>query len=305
MNTKQIYNELLLQIDKNIVTLDAPMKEYTSFKTGGNAAIFIQPRNVEELSRTVKVLTKYEIKHLVMGNGTNLLVKDAGYSGVIIKIGEAFNNIEIYADCTIEAGAGALLSNIAKVALEASLTGFEFASGIPGSIGGAVFMNAGAYDGEISQVLKTAEVLTKDGTRSYTISANDMNLSYRHSIFQETGDIITKVTLLLTKGDKEQINKKMNELKTKRNEKQPLENPSAGSFFKRPQGNYAGKLIHDAGLRGLSLGGAQISPLHAGFIINTGEATATEIINLMEIVKSTVYDQSGVMLEPEVKIIGD
>ena len=304
MNTKHIYDELSLQIDKNRITLDAPMKDLTSFKAGGNAALLIQPQSIKDLSYTVKVLTKCDMKHLVMGNGTNLLIKDTGYSGAVINIGEAFSQVKV-AGSNIEAGAGALLSAIAQEALEASLTGFEFAGGIPGSIGGATFMNAGAYDGEISQVLVAAEVLSKDGTRIYTINKEEMSLSYRHSIFQETGDIITKVILSLTKGNKEQIKEKMVELTARRTEKQPLAFPSAGSFFKRPQGNYAGKLIHDAGLRGLSLGGAQISPLHAGFIINTGDATAADIINLMEVVKNTVYDQSGIMLEPEVKIIGD
>lgn len=304
MKISNIYDELLLQIDKNRIILNAPMKEFTSFKAGGNAAIMILPKDKDELTYTIKILTKYQMKYFLMGNGTNLLIKDTGYSGAIIKIGESFNQIKVSGNM-IEAGAGALLSAIAKEALGALLTGFEFAGGIPGSIGGALFMNAGAYDGEISQVVNSALVLTRDGTRTYTINKEQMDLSYRHSIFQDTEDIILNVCLSLTEGNREQIKEKMDELSARRNEKQPLAYPSAGSFFKRPQDSFAGKLIHDAGLRGLKLGDAQVSPLHAGFIINTGEATATDIINLMEIVKNTVYDESGIMLEPEVRIIGD
>ena len=304
MNSKQIYEELSLQIDKSRMLPNAQMKEYTSFKAGGNAALLLQPANTEELSYAVGVLSRNNIRHLVIGNGTNLLVKDSGYSGVIIRIGEAFSKITVN-ETTIEAEAGALLSTIAKVALNASLTGFEFAGGIPGSIGGAVFMNAGAYDGEISQIIESAEVLSKVGGKLHTVNKDEMKLSYRHSIFQETGDIIIKAVMKLENGDPQKISERMKELTARRNEKQPVSYPSAGSFFKRPHGNFAGKLIQDAGLRGLTLGGAQISPLHAGFIINTGGATATDIINLMEIVKNTVYDEFHVMLEPEVRIIGD
>jgi len=300
----KIFHELTLQIDKSSLILDAPMKEYTSFKAGGNTALLILPKSIEELAYAFKVLLTHNMQHFVMGNGSNLLIKDIGYSGAIVKIGEAFNQIEANENSLV-VGAGALLSAVSKKALEESLTGFEFAGGIPGSVGGAVFMNAGAYDGEMSQVIESAEVLSKDGLCTKTIKKDEMDLSYRHSVFQETGDIILKVKLALRKGNKEQIKEKMDQLTAKRNEKQPLAYPSAGSFFKRPQGNFAGKLIHDSGLRGLSLGGAQVSPLHAGFIINTGNATATDIINLMEVVKNTVYDQFGIMLEPEVKIIGD
>lgn len=304
MNIKSIYDELSLQIDKENLLLKAEMKDFTSFKTGGTCELLVIPQNPEELALVLKRLAREEIPHLIMGNGSNLLVRDGGYPGVIVKLGTAFSAIE--AEGTqLHAGAGALLKDVAKAALAASLTGFEFASGIPGSMGGGAFMNAGAYDGELVQVIASAQVLSADGERQYSLPVEEMALSYRHSIFQETGDVILRVTLSLAKGDAAEIQAKMNDLNGRRREKQPLDYPSAGSFFKRPTGYYAGKLITDAGLKGLMLGGAQVSPLHAGFIINTGKATATDIVNLMEVVRNTVYDASGVMLEPEVRIIGD
>lgn len=304
MNINRIYDELSLRIDKNRMIQDAPMKEYTSFKAGGNAALLVQPGNTEELAYALKVLSESEAKHLIIGNGSNMLVKDSGYNGVILRIGEPFQEIHVNGD-RLEAGAGVLLSAAAREACNASLTGIEFAGGIPGTIGGAVFMNAGAYDGEISQIIESAEVLSKDGARISTLKNEELKLSYRHSILQETGDVLLKATFLLEKGDPEKISARMKELAARRVEKQPLSYPSAGSFFKRPHNHFAGKLIQDAGLSGLSLGGAQVSPLHSGFIINTGSATATDIIDLMEIVRSTVFDEFGILLEPEVRIIGD
>lgn len=304
MNINQIYDELSLQIDKGRMILDAPMKEYTSFKAGGKAALLVEPGSAGELSYALKILSKNDVKHLVVGNGSNLLVKDTGYGGVILRIGEPFQKISVTGD-RIEAGAGVLLSAAAREACSASLTGLEFAAGIPGTVGGAVFMNAGAYDGEISQIVESAEVLSKDGSRVFRFNKDELELSYRHSILQTTGDILLKAVFLLEKGNREKISARMKELAARRAEKQPLSYPSAGSFFKRPHNHFAGKLIQDAGLSGLSLGGAQISPLHAGFIINTGGATAKEIIDLMEIVRSTVFEESGILLEPEVRIIGE
>jgi len=283
---------------------DAPMKEYTSFKAGGNAALLVEPGSAEELSYALKVLSKHEAKHMVIGNGSNLLVKDSGYNGVILRIGKPFQEFHVNGE-RLEAGGGALLSVAAVEAEKASLTGFEFASGIPGTIGGAVFMNAGAYDGEISQIVESAEVLSNDGARVFTLNKEDLKLSYRHSILQDTGDVLLKATFLLKKGDPEKISARMKELTARRTEKQPLSYPSAGSFFKRPHNHFAGKLIQDSGLRGLSRGGAQVSPLHSGFIINTGGATAADIIDLMEIIRSTVMEEFGVLLEPEVRIIGE
>ncbi len=304
MNIKQIYDELSLRIDKNKMMLDAPMKEYTSFKAGGNAALLVQPESVEELSYLLKALTDWKIRHLVIGNGSNFLVKDTGFQGIIIRIGEAFQEINLTGN-RIKTGAGALLSAVAREASNACLTGFEFASGIPGTVGGAVFMNAGAYDGEISQIIESAEILSQDGTRTFRLEKEEMEFSYRHSVLQRTGDILLCATFHLEKGDQETITGKMRELTAKRTAKQPLTYPSAGSFFKRPRNHFAGKLIQDAGLRGLTLGGAQVSTLHSGFIINIGGATASDIIHLMEIVRSTVYEEFGVLLEPEIRIIGD
>jgi len=304
LNINQIYDELTSRIDKNRMILNAPMKEYTSFKAGGNAALLVQPENAEELSYALKVISEHEVKHLVTGNGSNLLVKDTGYQGVILRIGEPFQEINVIGD-RIEAGAGVLLSAAAREACKASLTGFEFAAGIPGTIGGAVFMNAGAYDGEISQIIESAEILSKDGSRIFTLNKEELELSYRHSILQRTGDVLLKAAFLLEKGDQEKINARMRELSARRIEKQPLSYPSAGSFFKRPHNHFAGKLIQDAGLSGLTLGGAQVSPLHAGFIINIGGATATDIIDLMEIIRNTVFEEFGILLEPEVRIIGE
>lgn len=304
MNISQIYDVLSLRIDKSRMIQDAPMKEYTSFRAGGNAALLVEPGSAEELSYALKALKEHEIKHLVVGNGSNLLVRDSGYQGVILRIGEAFQKISVSGN-RIETGAGVLLSAAAKEACNASLTGLEFASGIPGSVGGAVFMNAGAYGGEISQIIESAELLSKDGSRVFILKKEELELSYRHSILQRTGDVLLKAVFLLEEGDQGKIAGRMKELAARRTEKQPLSYPSAGSFFKRPQGHFAGKLIQDAGLSGLTKGGAQVSPLHAGFIINTGGATAADIIDLMEIIRSTVYEESGVLLEPEVRIIGE
>lgn len=304
MNINQIYDELSLRIDKNNLILDAPMKEYTSFRAGGNADLLVQPGSTDELSHALKILEDNKISHMVIGNGSNLLVRDSGYRGVILRIGEAFQEISV-TGTRMEAGAGVSLSAAANRAAEASLTGFEFASGIPGTIGGAVFMNAGAYDGEISQIIESAEILTKDGNRIVRLEKEELELSYRHSILQTTGDVLLKATFLLEQGDREAIEARVRELTTRRTQKQPLSYPSAGSFFKRPHNHFAGKLIQDAGMQGLSVGGAQVSPLHAGFIINTGGATAKDITDLMEIVRGTVFEESGVMLEPEVRIIGE
>lgn len=280
------------------------MREFTSFRAGGRADLLVIPQSLEELSFVLRELDKEGIPHMVIGNGSNILVKDGGYRGALVKLGEAFSTIQIEGDC-LTAGCGALMSAVAKAALEAELTGFEFASGIPGSLGGAVFMNAGAYGGEMVQIIREARILKKDGSSSYTMTCDELDLSYRHSILHETGDVAVSVSLGLSKGKREQIQEQMKELAAKRKEKQPISLPSAGSFFKRPKGHFAGKLIQDAGLKGLSVGGAQVSPLHSGFIVNTGNATASDIIQLMEVVQAAVSDKFGVKLEPEVRIIGE
>jgi len=278
----------------------------TSFRTGGRASMLVLPKNMEELKKTLKILDISRMEFMVIGNGSNILILDGGYHGIIIKLGEGFETIKVnQEDQTITAGAGALMSRVSREAQEAGLTGFEFASGIPGSIGGGLFMNAGAYGWEMSRVVREARVLSRNGNKEYTMTREEMALGYRTSIFEKKGDVVVSVTLQLENGDKEEIGATMKDLSNKRNEKQPVSFPSAGSFFKRPEGNFAGKLIEEAGLKGLTLGGAQVSPLHAGFIINTGGATTKDIIGLMRLVQNTVYDKTGIKLEPEVRIIGE
>lgn len=283
---------------------DCDMRRFTSFRAGGRAELLVMPRSVRALREVLKILADSGKTCMVMGNGSNILVRDGGYRGVILKLGEAFGEIRAEGEI-LTVGCGALMSSVARAALSAELTGFEFASGIPGSLGGAVFMNAGAYGGEMSHIIKDARILAKDGNREYTLSCGELQLGYRHSVLHETGDLVLEAVLQLKKGDKEAIGREMKELAAKRNAKQPVSLPSAGSFFKRPEGYFAGKLIQDAGLKGLSVGDAQVSPLHSGFIVNNGAATATEIIQLMEIVQATVLDKFGVQLEPEVRIIGE
>ena len=288
--------------EENII-LQCDMSKFTSFRAGGKADCLVQPQDKEQLKAVLQLLAGSDVPYMVMGNGSNILVKDSGYKGVIVKMGDAFSQISIEGD-VLTAGCGALMSKVANAALEESLTGFEFASGIPGSLGGAVFMNAGAYGGEMVQIIKEATLISKDGSREYTMTCDELELSYRHSVLHETGDIAVRVTLQLAKGDKEAIKAEMKDLAAKRNAKQPVHLPSAGSFFKRPEGYFAGKLVQDAGLKGFSVGAAQVSPLHSGFVVNNGGATATEILQLMEIVQATVMDKFGVKLEPEVRIIG-
>ncbi|HQC83140.1 MAG TPA: UDP-N-acetylmuramate dehydrogenase, partial [Bacillota bacterium] len=266
MNTDRIYRVLLKNMGAGQLVKDAPMHEYTSFKAGGKAALLVLPENIAQLRYTMKTISEEQAPYFIMGNGTNLLVRDGGYGGVIVKIGSSFSDIKVAGD-KIEAEAGALLKDAARVAMENSLTGFEFASGIPGSIGGAAFMNAGAYDSDMSQVIETVKLLSIDGSRIYTWSVEEMKYGYRKSRLMEEEAIIISVALKLAPGDKNQIVSKMKDLNDRRRQKQPLDYPSAGSFFKRPPGNYAGTLIQAAGLKGVSVGGAMVSPLHAGFII--------------------------------------
>ena len=283
---------------------NASMKEYTSFKAGGNADLLAIPKSADELRRILAVLSEGNTQYLIMGNGTNLLVRERGYKGVIVKIGSDIAEIKVNGE-KIEAEAGALLSSVAAAALAHELTGFEFASGIPGSLGGAAFMNAGAYGGEMKQVLSEIRTLSRDGSRERTLTSGEMCYGYRESALMESGELILSVVIQLERGNKKDIAAKMRELAAKRNEKQPVMYPSAGSFFKRPEGFFAGKLIQDAGLMGLRVGGACVSTLHAGFIINDSGASAADIIDLMKKVQETVFIKTGVLLEPEVRIIGE
>lgn len=285
------------------VIKNCDMSKYTSFKAGGTSDTLVIPESFSELKEVLLALSKAESPYMVMGNGSNILVSDSGYAGTIVKMGNAFSQVTV-SGLEVTAGAGALMSNVAVVAMEEGLSGFEFASGIPGSIGGAIVMNAGAYDSEMKDIVKHVDLISKDGTKEFRLRADEMKFSYRHSILQEIDCVAVSVTFGLKMGNKENIRAKMRELTEKRNAKQPVTLPSAGSFFKRPPGHFAGKLIEDAGLKGLTVGGAKVSELHAGFIVNHDNATATDIIDLMNVVRNTVYDKFGVLLEPEVRIIG-
>ena len=297
------YNQLIQIVDKEQVLIDEPMKKHTTFRVGGPADYFVMPKNIEEVQRIVAFCKDAKMPYYVLGNGSNLLVSDAGYRGVIIQIYKSMSEITVEGT-TIRAQAGALLSKIGNIALDAELTGFEFAAGIPGAVGGAVVMNAGAYGGEMKDILKSATVLTTDG-EVLTLYNKELELGYRTSIIAKKDYVVLEAEYELQKGSKEDIRAKMDELKVQRVTKQPLEYPSAGSTFKRPEGHFAGKLIQDAGLRGFSVGGAQVSEKHCGFVINKGDATAADIIELMRQVSEKVMQEFGVLLEPEVKMLGE
>lgn len=302
MHKIDIYSMLKSICDSCTILRDVSMKEHTTMKVGGKAAFMIIPESIDCIQKIITSLSSSDIPFMKIGNGSNLIFPDTGYNGVIVKIGSALSTINIQ-DNIIVAMAGASLANVAHQAMEHSLTGMEFASGIPGSIGGAVCMNAGAYDGEMKQVVVETLCLNKDGSL-ITLKDDEHNFSYRNSRIQDEGMTCLQVRIRLKKGIKEDIQAKINDLNSRRREKQPLNYPSAGSIFKRPPGSFAGKLIDDCGLRGTKIGGAQISDKHCGFIVNTGKATAGDIISLIEHVQNTVYKSYGVKLELEVKIVG-
>lgn len=285
------------------IFLNEPMKRHTSFRIGGPADIFVCPSSMEAIRDICRLCRAEQVPLFILGNGSNLLVSDKGYRGVVLQILKNFNEITIE-DNTITACAGAQLSRVAKEAAKQSLTGFEFAAGIPGTIGGAVVMNAGAYGGEMKDVLVWVDVLTPEGD-IIRVKKEDLDLSYRHSIIDEKEYVVLKVCLELQKGDLQAINDRMEELRIQRTSKQPLDLPSAGSTFKRPAGHFAGKLIMDAGLRGFRVGDAQVSEKHCGFVVNVGEATAEDVDSLMKQVSQKVMEQFQVELEPEVRKIGE
>ena len=303
MSFDDIRKELGERIPGVCIEENVPMAQYTSFRAGGKARMMVIPADAEQLSAVLGVLSGSGVQYMVLGNGTNILVKDSGYDGVIVKIGSGFDYVR-QEGCRLVCGSGTRMSVAAKAALEGGLSGFEFASGIPGFTGGAVFMNAGAYGGEMKDILRRAKIVSKDGSREFYMTADELEMGYRHTKLHDTGDIVTEVEFVLEEGNRTQIKAKMSELMEKRNSRQPVNFPSAGSFFKRPEGYFAGKLIQDAGLKGLSVGGAQVSELHSGFIINRGGATATDILQLMEMIQARVFDEFGVILETEVRIIG-
>ena len=298
-----VVEALRLKLGEDAVALAEPMSGHTTFRTGGPADIFIMPKSLEEVKASIEILQKHHIPILVIGNGSNLLVSDKGIRGAVLHIGGRMSEISVDGE-TIYAQGGVLLSTLSAKAAENSLTGLEFASGIPGSLGGAVTMNAGAYGGEMKDVLISADVLTKE-LEVKTILAEDLHLSYRHSVLPEKEYILLNATLRLKKGNLDEIKNRMKELGEQRREKQPLQFPSAGSTFKRPEGYFAGKLIQDADLKGKSIGGAQVSEKHAGFVINKGNATTQDILDLISFCQQTVFDKFGVSLETEVKIVGE
>ena len=280
---------------------EEPMSKHTTFRIGGNADCLLQIENAEQLSKVKKYLKTLEIPYFVIGNGSNLLVSDEGYRGVILVVSEQMSDVKVEGNRII-AQAGALMSKIARVALEHGLTGFEFASGIPGTIGGGVVMNAGAYDGELKQVVSLVKVVGEDG-ECRELDNETMEFGYRTSAIKHTGFTAVEVQIDLQPGDKDAIKARMDELTAKRREKQPLEYPSAGSTFKRPQGHFEGALIMNAGLRGYQVGDAQVSEKHCGFVINKGNATAADVLNLMAHVQKEVKEQFDVELEPEVIVL--
>lgn len=300
---QEIKQEFIDLLGEENVFVDEPMKAHTTFRIGGPADLFLVPDSWEKLSAVLKVCSRQKLPYFILGNGSNLLVSDSGYRGVVIQLYRNMSRITVEGTC-IRAQSGALLSGIAAAAKNASLTGFEFAGGIPGTLGGAVVMNAGAYGGEMKDVLREVTVMDKNGA-IFSIPAEDLAMGYRTSIIKNAGYLVLEAEIALEKGDMEAIKSRMRQLTEQRTTKQPLEYPSAGSTFKRPEGYFAGKLIMDSGLRGYRVGGAQVSEKHCGFVINTGDATASDVRTLMKNVSDMVYEKYKVRLEPEVKFLGD
>lgn len=298
-----MYSEITKFVDIDSIKFNEPMKNHTSFRVGGLADVLVKPKSEEEIINLIKYLKENSIPYFVMGNGSNLLVKDGGIRGVVIKISKEFSCFKIDGN-KIFVSAGCMLSVIGKALLKEGLTGFEFASGIPGTIGGALTMNAGAYGGEMKDIVKEVKVIDENGDIKI-LTNEEMEFSYRKSILNRKNYVILSATLELNKGNIDEIKDTMNEITKKRVTNQPLNMPSAGSTFKRPEGYFAAKLIEDAGLKGLTLRGAQVSDKHSGFIINNGDATAKDLLNLMYIVKNIVKSKFNIQLEEEVKIIGE
>ena len=300
---EEIKQKFCREFGSNRVLLEEPMKRHTTFRIGGPAEVFVMPGNLEEVQRILEICRTEDLPYFILGNGSNLLVSDRGYRGVVIQLDRNFGEVKVEGT-EIHASAGALLSTIAVAARRTSLTGFEFAGGIPGTLGGAVVMNAGAYGGEMKDVLRKVMVMDQSG-KVFEIPAEELQMGYRTSIIKTAGYIVLGAVLSLKEGNLEEIKMLTRKLSEQRTSKQPLEYPSAGSTFKRPEGYFAGKLIMDSGLRGYRVGGAQVSEKHCGFVINTGDATAEDVRSLMKHVTEIVYAKFGVTLEPEVKFLGE
>lgn len=310
MQQSVIYKRLCDLLNKERVLVDEPMSRHTTFRVGGPADLFISIESTKELSDVVRILSEEDADYYILGNGSNVLVADSGLRGVVIELGRNFADVELIEESDdsvyIQATAGCLLSSLAAFACKNGLTGLEFAAGIPGTVGGAMVMNAGAYDGEMKDVVSSVTVYDMSKHESVALSNDEMHFDYRHSVLKEKeGLIVTSVIYRLVRGDMESIKAKMDDFSQRRRSKQPLEYPSAGSTFKRPAGFFAGKLIEDSGLRGYSVGGAQVSEKHCGFVINRGNATAADIKNLIGEVREAVYADTGVRLETEVLMLGE
>ncbi|MBC3797237.1 UDP-N-acetylmuramate dehydrogenase [Acetobacterium tundrae] len=299
---KIILNKLKAVMASEYIKQNEPMKNHTSFKVGGPADLLLIPQTKEELQKVLAICRECGKPFYIMGNGSNLIVRDGGFRGIIIKT-KALNKVSAEGEI-IRAEAGISLKDLAEFALEEKMTGLEFASGIPGSLGGAVTMNAGAYDGEMKNIVQSIEVLTEDGVFK-TLPGEACEFGYRSSVLQKHPWVLVSVSLQLKKGDYQAIKDKMLDLNTRRQTKQPLEYPSAGSTFRRPEGYFAGKLVQDAGFRGRSFGGAQVSEKHSGFVINKGDATADDILALITLIQTGVHQKFGVDLKTEVIVIGE
>lgn len=298
-----MYEHIRTIVPEERLLFHEPMSKYTTFRVGGEAECMIVVETKDELAQIISYLGRLEQDYFVLGNGSNLLVGDKGYRGVIVKMGKRMGGIRVEQN-HIAVGASAPLSLVATVAKEKGLSGLEFAAGIPGTVGGAIVMNAGAYGGEMKQIVQMVRVMDKEG-QILTLDNDTMEFGYRTSIIKDRPFIVLGAVLKLTPGNEEEIGAKMEELMKQRKSKQPLEYPSAGSTFKRPEGYYAGKLIMDAGLRGYRIGGAQVSEKHCGFVINAGGATAADIKEVIEEIQERVRDRFHVRLEPEVVFLGD
>ncbi|MBP3928705.1 MAG: UDP-N-acetylmuramate dehydrogenase [Peptostreptococcaceae bacterium] len=303
MNKEFIYNSLLNILNKEDILIDEPMSKHISFRVGGPADILVKPSSEEQIKEILTFAKKENIPYLIIGNGSNLLVRDGGIRGIVIKIAENFNDFSIEGT-TVTAQSGAMLSFMGKAIMRNNLTGFEFAAGIPGTLGGAIAMNAGAYGGEMKDIVKSVRLIDSQGN-IVELSNEEMQFAYRKSILSKEEYIVLSAVMELKEGNYEEIRDIMKDLTNKRVTKQPLNLPSAGSTFKRPEGYFAAKLIEDCGLKGLTLRGAQVSDKHCGFVVNLGGAKAKDILDLIYVVKSTVYSKFGVMLEEEVKILGE
>jgi len=300
---RQEFEEKLQDIMNKAIRFQEPMKAHTTFRIGGPADYFLSLKNVEQIQKVILLCKEYQVPYEVIGNGSNLLVADEGIEGVVLQLGKEFSRTEIEGTL-LKAQSGSTLSALARKAAEAELTGMEFACGIPGTLGGAITMNAGAYGEEMAQIVEQVTLLTNAG-KQLSLSAKEMQFGYRKSILCQLPYIVLSADLRLKKGNRITIEKKMTELNAKRKEKQPLEYPSAGSTFKRPEGYFAGKLIMEAGLAGFQYQGAQVSKKHCGFLINaTGTATAWDVKLLIQKVQQTVFEKSGVKLEPEIRFLG-